>query len=181
VLCGQRVDKKKPEMNSRRLLRDNRGGGKNIFTVGNGHHPGATPGREKDWETGSSHGCLALAGGARRWRGWATSRPGAVRPNKAPSISYVEGALLHSARHRGLCQGDTPANVNLCRHRAGQCFRSAPKVSAAGRTGSASAVPAARRERPASGNAAPARPWERTPGWPGSSRGASRHSRKGQG
>jgi hypothetical protein len=43
---------KKLEMNSRRLLRDTHGGSRNTFTVGNGHHPGETPGREKDRETG---------------------------------------------------------------------------------------------------------------------------------
>ena len=65
---------KKPRMNSRRLLRDSRGGRRNTFTVGNGHHPGATPGRRKGRETGISGGCLAPAG----WRvapGWPGNRP----------------------------------------------------------------------------------------------------------
>jgi len=31
--------------------------------------------------------------------------------SKAPSISYMEGALLHSARHKGFVRGDTLANV----------------------------------------------------------------------
>jgi len=31
--------------------------------------------------------------------------------SKAPSISYMEGALLHSARHEAFCRGDTLANV----------------------------------------------------------------------
>ena len=44
--------------------------------------------------TGLSHGCLALAGGAQRWGGRATDRSGAARPGKAPSISYMEGALF---------------------------------------------------------------------------------------
>jgi hypothetical protein len=31
--------------------------------------------------------------------------------SEAPSISYMEGALLHSARHQGFCRGDTLANL----------------------------------------------------------------------
>ena len=64
-----------------------------------------------DRETGVSYGFLALAGGAQRWEGRATGRFGAARPSKAPSISYMEGALLHSARQRCFCRGDTLANV----------------------------------------------------------------------
>ena len=64
-----------------------------------------------DRATGLSHGCLALAGGAQRWGGRATGRFGAARLGKAPSISYMEGALLHSARQRGSCRVDTPANA----------------------------------------------------------------------
>jgi hypothetical protein len=30
---------------------------------------------------------------------------------KAPSISYMEGALLNSARHEGFCRDDTLANA----------------------------------------------------------------------
>jgi len=58
-----------------------------------------------DRETGVSHGCLVLAGGAQRWGGRATGRFGAARPGKAPSISYMEGVLLHSARHEGFLPG----------------------------------------------------------------------------
>jgi hypothetical protein len=63
--------------------------------------------------TGLSHGCLALAGGAQRWGGRATGRFRAARLDKAPSISYMEGALLHSARHRGFCRDDTLANLGV--------------------------------------------------------------------
>jgi hypothetical protein len=66
-----------------------------------------------DRATGLSHGCLALAGGAQRWGGRATGCFGAARPDKAPSISYMEGALLHSARQRGFCRDDTLANLGV--------------------------------------------------------------------
>ena len=36
--------RKKPKMNSGRLLRDAREGHRNTFTAGNGHHPGGFPG-----------------------------------------------------------------------------------------------------------------------------------------
>jgi hypothetical protein len=52
-------------MNSRRLLHDHREGSRNAFTVGNGHHPGATPGQANSRETGGSRGRLVPAGGAR--------------------------------------------------------------------------------------------------------------------
>jgi hypothetical protein len=81
-----------------------------------------------DWETGVSHGCLALAGGAQRRGGRATGRLGAARPGKAPSISYMEGALLHSARHKEFCRADTLANVvmrEVRRPHAGSPGRSA--------------------------------------------------------
>jgi len=63
-------------------------------------------------ETGTSRGCLAPAGGAQRRGRRATGRSGAARPGKAPSISYMEGALLHSARQRGFGQHAAPANAN---------------------------------------------------------------------
>jgi hypothetical protein len=66
-----------------------------------------------DRETGVSHGCLALAGGAQRRGGRATGRSGAARPGKAPSISYMEGVLLHSARHEEFCRDDTLANLAI--------------------------------------------------------------------
>jgi hypothetical protein len=58
---------------------------------------GQPRGRGKGRETGISRGCLALAGGARRRGGRATGRSGAAWPDKAPFISYMKGALLHSA------------------------------------------------------------------------------------
>jgi hypothetical protein len=36
--------RKKPKMNSGKLLRDAREGRRNTFTAGNGHHPGGFPG-----------------------------------------------------------------------------------------------------------------------------------------
>jgi len=108
IRCGQR----KLKMNSRRLLRDHREGSRNTFTVGNGHHPGATPGHGNGRETGCSRGRLVPAGGARCRGSRATGRSGAARPDKAPFISYMKGALLYSAgprrstpdRHAGKCQ-----------------------------------------------------------------------------
>jgi hypothetical protein len=85
-----------------------------------------------DRETGSSHGCLALAGGAQCWGGRVTGRFGAARPSKAPSISYMEGALLHSARHDGFCRGDTLANVAVPRD-CRSWPRSIPRGGAGGR------------------------------------------------
>ena len=38
------MDAEKLKKNSRKLLRDGRGGRKNTFTAGNEHHPGACPG-----------------------------------------------------------------------------------------------------------------------------------------
>jgi hypothetical protein len=56
----------KLEINNRGTLRSIRGGSKNTFIAGNGHHPGATQGRGRSRETGASRGCLAPAGGLRR-------------------------------------------------------------------------------------------------------------------
>jgi hypothetical protein len=88
---------KKLKMNCRRLLRDTGQGSRNTFTAGNGHHPGETPGRGNGQETGLSHGRLALAGGPQRRVGRVTGPPSVARPGKAPSISYMEGALFYSA------------------------------------------------------------------------------------
>jgi hypothetical protein len=70
--------------------------GKNTFTVGNGHHPRGDPGgRGRSRETGISCGCLALAVVPQYRASQATGRAGAVRPEKASSISYMEGAFPH--------------------------------------------------------------------------------------
>jgi|HubBroStandDraft_2_1064218.scaffolds.fasta_scaffold347430_2 hypothetical protein len=77
-----------------------------LSPFGNGHQLGATSADVRmDRETGASRGCLALAGGAQRRRGRATGRFGAARPGKAPSISYMEGALLRPARPRRFLPG----------------------------------------------------------------------------
>jgi hypothetical protein len=66
-----------------------------------------------------STGKLVILAGAWHWR--AARGAGKARrladlvwraKRKAPSISYMEGALSHCAWHRGLCHGDTPANAN---------------------------------------------------------------------
>ena len=113
AFCGYRVDREKLEMNSRRLLRDGGESSRNTFTVGNGNRPGVTPERGRYWETGTSRGNPGPAGGAWRQVYRATGEPSATQPGKAPSISYMEGALLHSARHRRFRQTDTPANADL--------------------------------------------------------------------
>jgi hypothetical protein len=61
-------------------------------------------GRGRDRETDVSHECTALAGGPavpKRLGNWLMRR-GAV--GEAPSISYMEGALLYSARPTDFCQ-----------------------------------------------------------------------------
>ena len=88
------MDRDKLKMNSRRLLRDGGESSRNTFTVGNGNRPGVTPGRGKYWETGTSRGYPGPAGGAWRQVYRATGGPSAMQPGKAPSISYMEGALL---------------------------------------------------------------------------------------
>src|SRR5580704_12923126 len=57
--------RKKVQMNSRRLLRDGRGGRRNAFNARNGHHPGASPGRGKGRETGICRGVFGTGGAAR--------------------------------------------------------------------------------------------------------------------
>jgi len=49
-------------------------------------------------------GVLAPAGGAQRRESQATGRPDAARPGKVPCISYMEGTLSYSARHKRLGQ-----------------------------------------------------------------------------
>jgi hypothetical protein len=87
-------------MNCRGPLRDMRRGGRNTFTVGNGHHPGATPGRQ-------GAGRPLPCADAWHWRAAHDAGKagqlvtfGVMRPGKAPSISYMEGALFHSAAAR---------------------------------------------------------------------------------
>jgi hypothetical protein len=82
-----------PEIIDFRLLRGVRGGSRNAFTVGNGHHLGVTPGnvggagkpvpRTGVWHRRAARG----ASEARQlaWRGEA---------GQGPSISYLEGPFL---------------------------------------------------------------------------------------
>src|SRR6266480_4672374 len=93
ISCGR----EKLKMNSRRLLRDRGESSRNTFTVGNGNRLGATPGRGKYRETGTSRGFSVPAGGALRRVSRATGEPDLTLPGKAPSISYMEGALSCSA------------------------------------------------------------------------------------
>src|SRR5579859_3343317 len=101
-------------MNSRRLLRGSDRGSRNTFTVGSGHHPGATPGAAgKAGKPVFLAGAWYWRGGAWRRDGWATGRSGAARPDKAPFISYMKGALLHTARPGSLHRRDTPAQHEI--------------------------------------------------------------------
>src|SRR6266571_4653036 len=77
---------KKPEMNSRRTLRASQRGSKNASTVGNGHHPEATP------DAGDAGKPAACAGVRPRRRpaapdDRATGQAG-PGPGEVPSISY---------------------------------------------------------------------------------------------
>ncbi len=81
-------------MIDRRPLRGARGGSKNAFTVGNGHHLGLPPGT---WEepgdrpvarvpgTGGRRAASAMPASWSAWRGEA---------GQGPSISYMEGPFL---------------------------------------------------------------------------------------
>ena len=127
-------------MNSRRLLRDPRRGSRNAFTAGNGHHPGVTSGHGNSRETGGSGGCLAPSGGAWCRGSQATGLSGAARPDKAPFISYMKGALLYSARPRSSRPGAT-------RRPQRQHLRQIMKPNDPGSTTSTAASPAARSGR----------------------------------
>lgn len=69
-----------------------------------GTAPEATPGRGRSRETWASRGFLALAGGARHRERQATGGLSAAKPGKVPCISYMEGTLSYSARHKRLGQ-----------------------------------------------------------------------------
>jgi hypothetical protein len=114
-------------MKSRRLLRDSRKGSRNTFTVGNGHHPGVTSGHGNSREAGGSRGRLVPAGGVRCRGSRATGRSGAVRPDKAPFISYMKGALLYSARPRCSSPGPTRRQTSTCQARI-EAERARPSV-----------------------------------------------------
>src|ERR1700722_15134769 len=97
-------------MNCGRLLRDTHAGSRNAFTVGNGHHLRATP---ETWNGPGSRHIARVSGPGGRCA--APGRPGnwltwGGKPGKAPSISYMEGALLHSARQWGFRHRATPVN-----------------------------------------------------------------------
>ena len=108
------MDGEKLKMNSRRLLRDGGESSRNTFTVGNGNRPGVTPERGRYWETGTSRGNPGPAGGAWRQVYRATGEPSATQPGKAPSISYMEGALLFPPA-TGILPARAPgANMAAC-------------------------------------------------------------------
>ena len=97
-------------MNYRRLLRHHREGSKNTFTVGNGHHPGATSGHGNSRETGGSGGCLAPAGGR------APGKPG-NRPSSAGAAGQGPLHLIHEGGLVVLCP-DAGAPPRPTRHKA---------------------------------------------------------------
>src|SRR5271163_970459 len=95
-------------------------GVENTSPTENGHHSGETPGRGRSRETGVFGGWLAPAGGPECRVSRATGGPGAARPDKAPSIAYVEGALFHSARPRRFCR-DRHARIRPDAIRTSHC------------------------------------------------------------
>ena len=101
MFCGYHVDAEKLEMNSRGLLRDGGESSRNTFTVRNGHCPGATPGT---WEEQGNLSLTRVPGsGGRRVRAGKARRLAdldAARPGEVPCISYMEGTLSYSARHK---------------------------------------------------------------------------------
>src|SRR6266480_4878187 len=99
--------RKKLKMNSGGLLRDVGRGRRNTFTAGNGHHPRGSPGalerpgnRNLQRVPGTSGRRVAPGSpGDRLTRSREAGKlanPGPW-PDKAPFISYMKGALLHSA------------------------------------------------------------------------------------
>ena len=92
------MDAEKLEMNSRGLLRDRGESSRNTFTVGNGNRPGGDSGTRE--VPGNRHVTRVPvpAGGAQYRVCQATGEAGAAQPGEAPSISYMEGASLCSAR-----------------------------------------------------------------------------------
>ena len=92
----------KLEMNSRGLLRDSPGARRNKFTVGKRAPSGGNPGDAgKAGKPVFAVGAWPWRSGAQRRGGRATGRSGAAWPDKAPFISYMKGALLHSAGRLG--------------------------------------------------------------------------------
>ena len=97
-------------MAGRRALRGARGGSRNAFTVGNGHHPGRRRERGRSRETGPSRGYLAPAGGARRRRSQLAGRGEA---GHGPSISYMEGPCLILPGRNVIARARTPAGAGM--------------------------------------------------------------------
>src|SRR5580700_6733206 len=100
-------------MNSRRLLRDHRGGSKNVTPLETGTIRGQLRGMEIAGkpviDVGVWHRRAARGAGAAKQLADLVRRP-----DKAPFISYMKGALLHSARQRRSARTDTPAKTPTC-------------------------------------------------------------------
>ena len=100
LICGYNVDEKQLRIIAEKLLRLARGRSRNTFTAGNGHHSEETPGT-REGPGNRDFARVAGTGGRPAVQGkpgnWPTSYGAA---DKAPSTSYVEGALLHSAGRR---------------------------------------------------------------------------------
>ena len=111
----------KPEMAGRGLLRDARGGSRNVFTVGNGHHLGATPGT---WEEPGDRYLARVPGpGGRRVASAGSGQPASQRgeAGQGPSISYMEGpCLILTGRNISAGTTTTPAT-------AGKRYRDGPR------------------------------------------------------
>ena len=91
---------KKPEMNSRRTLRAPGRASKNAFTVGNGHHPGVTPGRGMRRET-RRFARMSGPGGRSAGPDGRSAGQAGPGPGEVSSTSYVEGTFVVSAQSPG--------------------------------------------------------------------------------
>ncbi len=98
-------------MAGRRALRGARGGSRNAFTVGNGYHPGATPGTRE--EPGDRPLARVPGPGGRRA---APAKPaswpaGRGEAGQGPSISYMEGPCLILPGRNVIARAGTPASA----------------------------------------------------------------------
>ena len=115
-------------------MRGVRGGSRNAFTVGNGHHLGATPGTWEEPGDRSLARVPGTGGGARHRQGQATDRPGAARPGKAPPSHTWRGLSLFCPAGTSCARTGTPATCrNASRDDPGHGPESTGQVPAAAR------------------------------------------------
>ncbi len=147
------------ELISYRVLRGRRISSRNTCTAKGGAAPGVTSGDAGGAGKPGNRAAAWPGVVGRRYRvGQATGRPMRLRPDKAPSISYMEGALLYLARRGRVDNADTPGGakmsawVNQFLVSGGQVRRFPPSPgrpgSWPGAAGSGSGPAAGRRCRP---------------------------------